>query len=707
MPEQSSFPDSQRPDAPRPEATHSLSETHPLLEAFDRIAGLPLVLEAAFEQAEEGCWILGADHRSLAHNQALAKIFNGPPPARFCVPEDLVGQPTFFHPDGRPFLLRECPVMRAFNGEVCDGEDVVVRRQDGSQVFVSVKARPLLQNGKILGVLAVVRDRTEEKRAEHQRSTLRRLSEQLVAVDNPRDVAEAAYEAAIELFQPDCFMLDWYDAPTQMTHSVLLIDTDKDGQPREYLRQPLPISEDIREVIEGRPLVINRVQGTERMTLRPIGSGRRSASLLFAPVRRRGETVGLLSVQSYTLLRYTEADLPLLQELADLTGPALLHAHLREELEVRRSQEARNERLLALEKMAAGVAHNFNNLLTGILGYADLLSMREDLDPSAREMVDYIRTSALDAAAVVKRLQEFYRPKASSSESRPVDLCELIRGMVEGARPRWYDMPRRNGVKVDVQLDLQPVPQIRGHRQEILNGLNELLFNAVDAMPQGGIIRIATRQEQGDAVVTISDSGIGIPPEVLEHCFEPFFLSKVKRGSGLGLSSVHGMVARHGGQISVRSELGKGTEFTLRFPPADAPRRQPDRSPRSPDQGTDANRKARRVLAIDDEPMVGRTIQATLSRHGFSVFLANDGPSGLGMLKQQPFDLVITDLGMPAMDGFEVARKVKEMIPALPVVLLTGWEQSTLPLMDIPVDAVLQKPVGVHDLISTIEALIA
>jgi PAS domain S-box-containing protein len=669
----------------------------------EELAASQTSLEAALDQADEGYWIIGPDRRSLAYNQALSRIFGGPPPELSCAPEQILTRALFFHPDGRPFLFRECPVVRAFDGHVCQGEEVVVRRSDGSQVFVSVKAKPLQRDGKMLGVLAVVRDRTEEKRAEHQRNTLRRLSEQLVAVDSPRDVAEAAYRAAIELFKPDCFLLDWYDAPTHVMHSVLLIDLDGNGVPREYLREPLPVSEDLREVIQGRPLVINRIQGTERMTLRPIGSGRRSASLLFAPVRRRGETVGLLSVQSYTVLRYSEADLPLLQELADLIGPALLHAHLREELEARRSQEARQERLLALEKMAAGVAHNFNNLLTGILGYADLLCYRDDLDPSAREMVEHIRTSALDAAAVVKRLQEFYRSKSSVVESQMLDLCELIRGMVEAARPRWYDMPRRTGVTVDVQLDLQPVPRIRGYRQEILNGLNELLFNAVEAMPKGGVIRIATRQEGQDAVVTIADTGVGIPPEVLEHCFEPFFLSKVRRGSGLGLPSVHGMVARHGGQISVRSEVGKGTEFTLRFPPEAASRTQVP----SPPVPVSAAKKACRVLAIDDEPIVGRIIQATLSRHGYSVILANDGPSGLGMLKQQPFDIVITDLGMPAMDGFEVARKIKELLPALPVVILTGWEQNTLPLEGVPVDAVLQKPIGVHDLISTIEGLVS
>lgn len=667
----------------------------------EELAASQTSLEAALDQADEGYWIIGPDRQTLAYNQALSRVFGGSPPERFCTPEDLIAKPMFFHPDGRPILLRDCPVFRAFDGHVCTGEEVVVRRRDGSQVFVSVKAKPLQRDGKMLGVLAVVRDRTEEKRAEHQRNTLRRLSEQLVAVDSPRDVAEAAYRAAIDLFKPDCFLLDWYDAPTHVMHSVLLIDLDKNGIPREYLREPLPVSEDLREVIQGRPLVINRVQGTERLTLRPIGSGRRSASLLFAPVRRRGETVGLLSVQSYTVLRYSEADLPLLQELADLIGPALLHAHLREELEARRSQEARQERLVALEKMAAGVAHNFNNLLTGILGYADLLCYREDLDPSAREMVEHIRTSALDAAAVVKRLQEFYRSKSSVAESQMLDLCELIRGLVEAARPRWYDMPRRTGVTVDVQLDLQPVPRIRGYRQEILNGLNELLFNAVEAMPRGGVIRIATRQDGQDAVVSVADTGVGIPPEVLEHCFEPFFLSKVRRGSGLGLPSVHGMVARHGGQISVRSEVGKGTEFTLRFPPEGTSRTQ------VPSPPVPAPKKACRVLAIDDEPIVGRIIQATLSRHGYSVCLASDGPSGLGILKQQPFDIVITDLGMPAMDGFEVARKIKELLPALPVVILTGWEQNTLPLEGVPVDAVLQKPIGVHDLISTIEGLVS
>lgn len=670
-------------------------------------------LEAAFEQADEGCLILAPDRRLLACNAALQRILGGPPPSRFCGPQDKIQNPVFFHLDGRPYLPSECPIHRAFLGQATTGEDLLIRRRDGSQVFVSVKAKPLgYRDGKLLGVLAVIRDRTEEKQIEHRRQTLRRLSEQLVAAGSPRDVAEAGHRAAIELFHPDCFLLDWYDAPTHTMHSVLLIDLDEQGFPTEYLREPLPVSDDIREVIQGKAIVINRVKGTERMTLRPIGSGRRSASLLFAPVRRRGETVGLLSVQSYTLNRYSEADLPLLQELADLIGPALLHAHLREELEARRSQEARNERLLALEKMAAGVAHNFNNLLTGILGYADLLATRDDLDASALEMINHIRTSALDAAAVVRRLQDFYRAKSSNTEARLLDLTELVRETVEATRPRWFDMPQRTGARVEVQMDLAPVPQIRGNRQEIVNGLTELIFNAVEAMPQGGLIRIATRQDGSDAVVTLADTGVGMPPQVVEHCFEPFFLSKVKRGSGLGLSAVHGMISRHGGQISVRSELGKGTEFTLRFPAATSlqqarPTPLSERLSSSGPAPDEMLKRPCRVLAIDDEPMIAKIIQATLSKRGYAVSLAFDGQSGIGMLEREPFDVVITDLGMPMMDGFEVARQVKQMRPALPVVLLTGWEQSSLNLENAQVDAVLQKPIGVKALVSTIESLVA
>jgi PAS domain S-box-containing protein len=677
----------------------------------DTAAVLPIAraaLVGAFDEVEEGCLVLDHQQRILLCNEIALNILGVSPPSAPLVFSQLLGQIAVFDLEGRALTMERCPVLRTYEQRTSIEEELLLRRADGSSVHLRVRTRPLVDGDRFLGVLAVVRDRTREVAQERRRQALRRLSEELVGAGNPREVALAAYHAAQDLFDLECFILDWYDAPTRMMHPVLLIDQDGDGKLREFPRDPLPLSESLQDLIRGKALAINRRAGTEYMSLRPVGSGRRAASLLFAPLRRQGETVGLVSVQSYTLERFSEADLPLLQELADLTGPALLHAIVREELESRRAEEARHARLLSLEKMAAGISHNFNNLLTGILGYADLLASREDLDASAREMLDWIRHSAEEAAGVVRRLQEFYRSKGPNESASLLDLGELVQELVYATRPRWFDMPRRNGVTVEVLVEVQPTPPVRGQRVEILNGLTELLFNAVEAMPRGGTIRLSVWAEPGEVVVTIADTGVGMPPEVLEHCFEPFFLSKAKRGSGLGLAAVHGMVARHGGRISVQSVLGQGTTFTLRFPAAHpAGTAVSGRTePVSPGSLPDSPQRSLSILAIDDEPLIGKLIETTLVRHGYRVQVAEDGQTGLDLLAHESFDLVITDLGMPHMDGFEVARRIKQRTPSLPVVLLTGWAESSLPLEDVAVDAVLQKPIGVRSLVSVVQNLV-
>jgi CheY-like chemotaxis protein len=318
-------------------------------------------------------------------------------------------------------------------------------------------------------------------------------------------------------------------------------------------------------------------------------------------------------------------------------------------------------------------------------------------------MICHIRNSAQDAAAIVSRLQQFYRPMDVKTEAQPIDLPSLVRETVESTRPRWHSVPQRSGTVVNVQLDLEAVPPVVGQPRDLRDALTNLLFNAVEAMPSGGVISISTRLEDDAVVLRVADNGVGMPPDSVEHCFEPFFLSKIKRGSGLGLPAVHGAVARHGGKISVQSELGRGTEFTIRFPlkgkPASAlveaapkPLRKDAKTPF-------------RVLVIDDEPAVRGVIQAMLSRNGHTVTLAPDGASGLKELESDTYNLIITDLGMPGMDGREVARRVKKLSPTLPVVLLTGWGQSAGSMEGMPIDAVLQKPVGMHDLLAVVENL--
>jgi CheY-like chemotaxis protein len=227
--------------------------------------------------------------------------------------------------------------------------------------------------------------------------------------------------------------------------------------------------------------------------------------------------------------------------------------------------------------------------------------------------------------------------------------------------------------------------------------LTNLIFNAVDAMPQGGILTLAGSATSDEVSLAITDTGVGMTEEVCARVFEPFFTTKGLQGSGLGLAVVYGIMERHGGRIAVTSALGQGTTVTLTFQiarEAEAASGPPGLVPVTP----------RRLLIIDDDPMVRQTVVSLLRAAGHSVVEADGGAAGLVRLAETPMDCVLTDLGMPEMTGWDVARAVRTLHPNLPIVLLTGWGEQAAGEADHHglVDRVLGKPVRLEELLRVI-----
>jgi PAS domain S-box-containing protein len=225
-------------------------------------------------------------------------------------------------------------------------------------------------------------------------------------------------------------------------------------------------------------------------------------------------------------------------------------------------QMARSEKLSALGQLAMGMAHDFNNLLQAILGHTQLIASDPSRDRLSKGLAT-IEQAVRDGVETVGRIRRYAR-REGDSPSETVDLRDVVRQAVEIARPRWADVGMR-GARVAVHQDLGPAPSVRGRAAEFREVLINLVLNAVDAMPKGGTIRLATRSEGQGAILSVSDTGMGIPPELRRHIFEPFFTTK-ETGTGLGLSIVSGIISSHGGTIDVESETGRGTTFTIRLP---------------------------------------------------------------------------------------------------------------------------------------------
>jgi CheY-like chemotaxis protein/anti-sigma regulatory factor (Ser/Thr protein kinase) len=309
---------------------------------------------------------------------------------------------------------------------------------------------------------------------------------------------------------------------------------------------------------------------------------------------------------------------------------------------------------------------------------------------------NYLKTIAMaaeDVAQIVARLREFYRQRAWSQPMMPVELNLIVRQVLDMTRARWRDMPQQHGVVIDVRTELQAdLPIVLGVESELREALTNLLFNAVDAMPVGGTMTLRTRSSGTQVAVEVEDTGSGMDAETLHHCLEPFFTTKGERGTGLGLAMVFGVMQRHDGDIQVASEKGRGATFRLLLPIP------PDLDAVTPiDVEQVAPPRALHVLCIDDEPLLRGLLQELLARDGHEVEVADGARLGMAaFLKAQaearPFDVVITDLGMPYVDGFEVARMIKAAAPRAGVVLLSGWAPGGLERLPPHVDVAMAKP---------------
>jgi len=387
---------------------------------------------------------------------------------------------------------------------------------------------------------------------------------------------------------------------------------------------------------------------------------------------------------------------------------------------LRRTQQAitQQERLGALGQMASGIAHDINNAISPASLYIESLLAKElNLSPRAREYLTTIQRAIDDVAETVSRLREFYRPREAQLVLTPVDLNQMIDHVVDLTRVRWKNIAQQRGVVIEVKLDQAPeLPPIVGVGSEIREALTNLIFNALDAMPEGGVLTLRTRFPQRAITrgiadepfvgLEISDTGIGMDEETKRRCLEPFFTTKGERGTGLGLAMVYGTLRRHQAQIEIESAVGQGTTMRLLFP------LPPKEMVPVANSIPSSHHPLHRILLVDDDRVLLRSVREALEEDGHEVTTANGGQEGIdlffaGRSAGRPFAVVITDLGMPKVDGREVARVVKTASPKTAVLLLTGWGMRLTAEGDIPpgVDRVLNKPPKVRDLRAALSSL--
>jgi len=363
-----------------------------------------------------------------------------------------------------------------------------------------------------------------------------------------------------------------------------------------------------------------------------------------------------------------------------------------------------SEKLTALGQLAGGIAHDFNNLLQAILGYAQLMKQSLHDSQFVARSLNVVEAAAVDGAETVRRIQQFARLRPDGPPVG-VDVNQSVHDAVAMIRPRLEEKIARDNRPLDLRLDLGTIETINGRPAALTELMTNLLLNALDAMPDGGTLTVTTRGEPGQNVVlTVTDTGVGMPEAVRRRIFEPFFSTKGEGGSGLGLSMVYAIVRRHGGDIRVDSEPGRGAMFTLTFPVASEP------VGTEPDSALPRARRPARVLLVDDDPKVLGTLTEILRSVGHTVTAAASGGAALNAYGPGRFDVLLTNLGMAGMNGWELAERLRRVDADIAILLITGWglrDEEHGRLKTLKIRKCLFKPVRPGELDSAIQDALA
>jgi PAS domain S-box-containing protein len=672
------------------------------------------LLQAIIDNSQAVVYVKDLDGRYLLVNRRFEEIFR------------LARDTILGRTDHHIFAKETADAFRTLDVRVANAdqpmiEEETVPQADGLHTYISVKAPLRDAAGKVNAIFGISTDITERKRDEERlRSQLARLNlldETTRAIGERQDL-RSLFQVVLrnleEQLPVDFACACLYD-PAQQTLSIACV-----GLESRALAPELVLPEGARIAVNENGLdscvlgqLLYEFDISESRFPFPTRIGRLGLrSLVYAPLIVESKVFGVMITARRAKDGFTSGDCEFLRQLSGHVALAAHQSQLYGALQrayedLRQTQQTvmQQERLRALGQMASGIAHDVNNALTPAALYVQsLLDRDSSLGAEARNYLTITLRAIEDVANTIARMREFYRPREPQISLLPVDLNKVLQQVIDLTHARWSDMPQERGILIRVQNEFaMQLPLILGAENEIRNALTNLVLNAVDAMPEGGTLTLrssplgATSTPVTDAprtrvLVEVCDTGIGMSEAVRNRCLEPFFTTKGERGTGLGLAMVYGMVQRHSAELEIHSEAGVGTQVRLIFPIA--------ATSASAAGATDVRPLGRlRILIVDDDPLILRSLQDALEKDGHLIGVADGGQAGIDKFRfeQQsntPFDMVITDLGMPHVDGRTVATAVKSRAPAVPVVLLTGWGYRMQSEDDVPqhVDRVLSKP---------------
>jgi signal transduction histidine kinase len=496
------------------------------------------------------------------------------------------------HQDGRPYTRDEWPIFRSMTtGEEVRDEELAVRRGDGTDGILVMSSAPIRdEDGEIVAAVSTFDDITERRQTE---ARLREREEMLRALVDQFPGAVALFDRDLRYVLAAGRRLMDIDVAPELLVGRRLVDVFPPGQ------------------IEASAPYHQRALGGEAVTFDTTVAGRTFRVTMTPIFDAAGAVEHVLSVTFDVTEERAQFD-----------------------------QAVRDEKLRALGQMASGIAHNLNQTLALVTGYSEmartaLIQSPPDLT-ELRRMLSIIERAAYDGGDTVKRLLTVARGQGDRPH-QSIDVAELLHEVEQLTAPRWRARPSAEGGPVDLRVQVEPGAVVVGSRAGLREVLTNLVLNALDAMPQGGTITLSARLSANRMLIEVADTGSGMSPEVQRQIFEPFFTTKGERGTGLGLAMVFGIVRRHGGEIDVTSESGRGTTFHLSLPAGVAEK------PAAPTPPKTCAARSLRVLVVDDEAKLAALAAGMLRHDGHHAIETGSGLEALERLRAEPFDLLISD----------------------------------------------------------------
>ncbi len=556
--------------------------------------------------------------------------------------------------------------------------------------------------------LAVSINRLQSKKQARKLATLLELSSSLYSSLNYKEVLDKVARITIDITGGDGAAI--FIANNEDENKLALVLTYKDPKAGPHIpemtKQLAKFADEIASNGVGK--IADPEQANRDDNFIDYKSTISLNSMVGSPLIWSEKIFGVIVLWNEKKVSFNQDDLELLTIISRLTDKAYENARLYEDLskaykELSETQERlmMAGKLTALAEMAGGVAHDFNNMLGAILGRVQLMLLKCK-DRELKKELGLIENAALDGRRTVQRLQNFTQV-TSKKEFMPQDLNLIIKQAIDNTKPAWKDISNKNSITINVQVDLKPVSTINGNEEELVEAVSNVILNSIDALKKGGNIFISTFMDADYAVLKIVDDGIGMSEDVKNKLFFPFFTTKGDvKGSGLGLAVVYGILFRHQVDIAVDSEPGKGAEFTFKFNCIKGP------IARRKDIIEEINHQNLSILLVDDDVNLLDVVGDMIEYIGHKCEKAPGGKEAIEILKSRRFDLVVTDLGMPEVGGWEVAEFCRLKYPEIPVVLISGWgaqidEKEALR----KVDAVLAKPFRIEEFQSILQKVLS